>query len=108
MTRPALATAFALAVVAAAGAPSRMAWADPPTVTAQPPAPAVPTVAISPAQLLSAADADLDAGNLDAAAALYDQIAREYPNAPEANEARRALKIITLHRGPTQPPGAFV
>jgi len=108
MRRPALATTFALAVAAAAAAPCRIAWADPPTVTAQPPPPAVPTVAISPAQLLSTADAAVDAGNLDAAAGLYDQIARAYPNAPEANEARRALKIIAIQRGPAPPPGALV
>ncbi|HMF41007.1 MAG TPA: tetratricopeptide repeat protein [Polyangia bacterium] len=106
MTRRTRVTTFALAVAAAAGAPARNAWADPTTVTAQPPPPA-PSVVVSPAQLLSSADAAVDAGNLDAAAGLYDQIAREYPDAPEANEARRALKIIAIRHGPA-PAGAFV
>ncbi|HEY7374396.1 MAG TPA: hypothetical protein VIF57_19690 [Polyangia bacterium] len=94
---------FALAAaMAAAGLPAGAAWAQ-----AEPPIPApAPAVTMSPAQLLAAADAAIDAGNLDAAAALYDQLAREHPAAPEANEARRALKIITVRRAPGPPPGA--
>jgi len=109
MTRSAAARSLAFAAVVAAGATSRPARAEPPTVTAQPPAPyPAPSVAMSPAQLLVSADAAIDAGNLDAATALYDQIAREHPDSPEANAARRALKIISIHRGPIAPPGAIV
>jgi hypothetical protein len=109
ITRSAAARSLAFAAAVAAGATSRPARAEPPTVTAQPPPPvAAPSVAMSPAQLLASADAAIDAGNMDAAAALYDQIAREYPNSAEANEARRALKIISIHRGPIAPPGAIV
>jgi hypothetical protein len=97
------AATFAIAALTAAlGAPVGAAWAQ-----AEPPIPApAPSVVMSPAQLLAAADAAIDAGNLDAAAALYDQLTREHPTAPEADEARRALKIITLRRAPGPAPGA--
>jgi hypothetical protein len=106
------ATTFALAAAAVlAGVAPRGALAQEPPIAAPPPPPAqqpppAPSVVTSPAQLLAAADAAIDAGNLDAAAALYDQITREHPESPEANEARRALKIIILRRGPT--PNALV
>jgi hypothetical protein len=106
------ATRFALAAAAmVAGVAPRGALAqEPPSAAPQPPPaqpppaqppPPAPSVAMSPAQLLAAADAAIDVGNLEAAAALYEQITREHPAAPEANEARRALKIIVLRRGPT-------
>jgi hypothetical protein len=99
---------FALAVATAVGGlSSGAAWAQQAEPPIQAPAPtSAPSVTMSPAQLLAAADAAIDAGNLDAAAALYDQLTREYPTAPEANEARRALKIITLRRAPSPVPGA--
>jgi lysophospholipase L1-like esterase len=78
--------AFAVLASVAAIVP-RVARAQEPAVTG-------PAVAMTPAQLLGAADAAIDAGNIEAAALLYDQLAREHPTAPEANEARRALKII--------------
>jgi hypothetical protein len=95
--RHAAATTIALAAsVGIAAAAPRLAWA-------QDPAPGeVPAATASPAQLLAAADAAVDAGNLDAAAALYDQLAREHPASQQANEARRALKIIAARRLP--PP----
>jgi hypothetical protein len=94
---------IALAILAGVSgvAPGR-ASAQEPDVTA----PAAPPVTTSPAQLLGAADAAIEAGNLDAAASLYDQLAREYPGAPEAHEARRALKIIAVRR--TQLPAPAV
>jgi len=94
---------IALAVLAGVSgvAPGR-ASAQEPDVTA----PAAPPVATSPGQLLGAADAAVEAGNLDAAAALYDQIAREFPGASEAHEARRALKIIAVRRTQLPAPAA--
>ena len=94
---------IALAVLAGVTgvAPGR-ASAQEPAVTA----PAAPAVTMSPAQLLGAADAAIDAGNIDAAAALYDQLAREHPGAPEANEARRALKILAARRTQLPVPAA--
>ena len=62
------------------------------------PAPAPAT----PAELLTAADAAVDAGNLEAAAPIYERLAREHAASPEAGEARRALRIIAARR----PPGA--
>jgi hypothetical protein len=69
---------------------------EPPGVIA-PPAPAT----VSPAQLLGAADTAVDAGNLEAAAGFYDQLARFYPETPEASEARRALKILAARQAQT-------
>src|SRR5436190_7601967 len=88
MNRSAVTIALAILAGVTGVAPGR-ASAQEPDVTA----PAAPPVTTSPAQLLGDADAAIEAGNLDAAAALYDQLAREYPGAPEAHEARRALKI---------------
>jgi hypothetical protein len=45
-------------------------------------------------ELIEAADAAVEGGNLDRAGGLYDRLLREYPISPEADEARRALKII--------------
>jgi hypothetical protein len=52
--------------------------------------------------LLAAADAAVDAGNLDLARSLYDRLAQEFPNAPEARDARRALRILAV-RAPAPP-----
>jgi hypothetical protein len=96
--------ALACAVGAAGLSPSRAAAQapEPPGVIA-PPAPAT----VSPAQLLGAADTAVDAGNLEAAAGLYDQLARFYPDTPEAGEARRALKILAARQvqGAAGAPG---
>ena len=99
MNRPAAMIAFALLAGVAATAP-RIARAQDPTVVAP------PSVATTPAQLLGAADAAIDAGNIDAASALYDQLAREHPGAPEASEARRALKILAARRTQLPVPAA--
>ena len=98
MTRPA--ATIALAVLTGVVAMPRIARAQEPGLTA-PPAPA-PT----PAQVLGFADAAIDAGNIDGAAALYEQIVREHPTEPEANEARRALKILGVRRAQPQLPAA--
>jgi hypothetical protein len=109
MRRRTTATTLALAAAAAAAATcSGRAWAQEPPIPAPAAAAAAPTVTMSPAQLLGTADAAIDAGNLDAAAALYDQIVREYPTSPEARDAQRALKIIAAGRKPGAVPGAFV
>jgi len=71
-------------------------------VVEPPPSAATPPVAMSAAELLAAGDAAVDAGNLEAAAASYDRLAREHATSPEAGEARRALKIIAARRA--QPP----
>lgn len=60
-----------------------------------------PEVAGSSVARLEAADAALDAGQLDRAAQLYELIARETPGSPEAVQARRALKILTITRAPS-------
>jgi len=96
--------AVAAIAFASASASARAAAPEPPIAPPPPPPPmgepsVVPALATSPAQLLAAADAAVDTGNLDAAAALYDQIARDHPTSPEASEARRALKIIMVRRG---------
>src|SRR6478609_6664215 len=90
--------ALACAVGAAGLSPSRaVAQAPEPPGAIAPPVPAT----VSPAQLLVAADAAIDAGNLEAAAGFYDQLARFYPETPEASEARRALKILAARQAQT-------
>jgi hypothetical protein len=92
----------AAAALATAGAARADDAPPPPTVSvpgapaqgAPPPAPAPAT----PAELLAAADAAVDAGNLEAAAPIYDRLAREHAASPEAGEARRALKIIAARK----------
>jgi outer membrane protein assembly factor BamD (BamD/ComL family) len=101
MNRSSVAIALAVLAGATGVAPGRV-WAQEPAV----PTPAEPAATMSPAQLLAAADAAIEAGNLDGAAVLYDQVARQHPEAPEASEARRALKIIAARR--TQLPAAAV
>ena len=58
---------------------------------------------MTPHELIEAADAAVDAGNLDRAGGLYDRLVREFPTVPEAAEARRALKIIGA-RDRSAPP----
>jgi hypothetical protein len=62
------------------------------------PAPAEP--AATPAGLLAAADAAVAAGDLVTARSLFERLAAEFPTLPEANEARRALKIIAVRVPP--------
>ena len=101
MKRSAAAT---LALVAFVGAPVL----SPPTAAAQePPIVIAPPVAVAtPAQLLASADAAVDAGDLQAAAGLYDQLARFFPDTPEAAEARRALRILAARQVQPAAPGA--
>lgn len=56
--------------------------------------------------MLEAADAALDAGDLDRAAALYDRLVREAPTSTEASQAVRALKILSVARSPSSSPSA--
>jgi|GEM_PF-2014684 len=70
------------------------------------PAPPVPVfravpAAETPAGVLSAADAALDAGDLNRARTLFGQLIKAYPTSTEAREARRALKVLT--RAQTRP-----
>jgi hypothetical protein len=83
----------AAAVVAAAG-PARADEAMPPFPQSAPAAPVVVAPLATAADVLAAADAAIDASNLEAAKPLYEQLVREHPSSPEAGEARRALKII--------------
>jgi hypothetical protein len=64
-----------------------------PTVTAPAAAPvaAAPT---TPAELLQAADAAIEAGELARATVYYERVATDHPAALEAGEARRALRIL--------------
>jgi hypothetical protein len=59
------------------------------------PAPSQAPAATTPANLLAAADTAVDAGNLELARSLFERLVAEHPGAPEASEARRALKILT-------------
>jgi hypothetical protein len=62
------------------------------------PAPPQAPAATGPTDLLAAADGAVDAGNLELARSLYERLVLEHASAPEANEARRALKIITARQ----------
>ena len=88
-----------------APAPSAAPGVPSPAPSAPAAAPAVAPVAAPPSSL-EAADAAVDAGNLNLARAIYEQVIREHPDAPEAAEARRALKIIAAARasGVAAPP----
>jgi hypothetical protein len=55
---------------------------------------------VAPAGLLADADAAISAGNLALARSLFERLASEFPTAPEATEARRALAIIVLRTSP--------
>ena len=56
--------------------------------------PTTAPVTSAPGALLDLADAAVDAGKLELAKALYERLVNEHPSAPEAGEARRAIKII--------------
>jgi hypothetical protein len=100
-----VAAAVAAAGVARAQNPELPpAPAPPPPVRDTPAAPVVVPAPATAAELLAAADAAVDAGNLDAAASTYDRLAREHAASPEAAEARRALKIIAARNA--RPGGA--
>jgi hypothetical protein len=88
---------LAAAGVLAVAAPRSVRADEPVVVDAPAPAPT------TSAELLASADAAVDAGNLQTAAAVYDRIVREHASSPEAGEARRALKIIAAIR--MAPPG---
>jgi hypothetical protein len=98
-------SAWAVAVVLAAAGTARADEPMPPFPQSAPAAPVVVSPLATPADLLAAADAAVDAGNLEEAGRLYEQLAREHPSSPEANAARRALKIIAA-RNRTAPPAA--
>ncbi len=55
-----------------------------------------PTPAATAAGLLSEADAAIEVGNLPRAHFLFRRVAVEFPDAPEANEARRVLRIFDV------------
>lgn len=83
---------------------------EPPGVAVTPaasePAGGPPAATTAAASLLAAADAAVDAGNLDLARSLYDRLAREFPDAPEGRDARRALRIMAVRAaspGPARP-----
>jgi hypothetical protein len=50
----------------------------------------------TPAGLLAEADAAVGAGDLSRARSLFEWLATAFPAAPEANEARRALRIVAV------------
>jgi hypothetical protein len=78
------------------GGPARAE--EPPTVTVTPGEPAGPggpaAAPTTAPNLLAAADAAVDAGNLELARALYERVVTEFAGTPEGRDARRALKII--------------
>jgi hypothetical protein len=101
--RRAVATVVAVALAAAVGL-SRSAFAAEPAAAVPAPPPVATAGSTTPEGLLAAADAAVDAGSLDLARDLYQQIVAEHPQAPEASEARRALKIIAA-RARSTPAG---
>jgi hypothetical protein len=59
--------------------------------------PATPArLQVTPAGLLAAADAAVGAGDLPLARSLFERVIVQFPASSEANEARRALKLITV------------
>jgi hypothetical protein len=58
------------------------------------PAPAAAEPAATPTGLLAAADVAVAAGDLNLARLHFEHLATQFPNTPEANEARRALRIM--------------
>ena len=110
-----LSIGFALS--ARAAEPTASPSAAPPASSTTPPAGATPGPAVAPpvvplpaappsaADLLAAADAAVDAGNLNLARARYQRVVAEHPEAPEAIEARRALKVMALHAPPPDAAG---
>lgn len=103
-----LVSALAAAAVLAATGAARADEPMPPFAQPAPVAPEVVSAPATPADLLAAADAAVDAGNLEAAGPLYEQLAREHPSSPEAGEARRALKIIAARNRPAPDGGDSV
>lgn len=67
-----------------------------------PPASVAPSA--TPGQLISAADAAIGTGNWQLARLLFTRLAVEFPTSPEANEARRALRILGLQGSPAGCP----
>jgi len=112
-TRVAIVVALAMSFARAAGAAEPVAAPD---VTARAPATSPSAQdAPTPAERLAQADAAVDAGDLPLARALYERVVAESPGAPEANEARRALKILAARLaapapaasgGDAQPPAS--
>ena len=78
----------------------------PPTPPAE--VPAAAATSETPAGMLSAADAALDAGELDRARVLFEALIKVSPTSTEAGEARRALKALTARaqRRPAPAPAA--
>jgi hypothetical protein len=95
----------------AADAPPVAPPPAPPAATlsqSAPPPAAAPALATGPrgaAELLAAADAAVEAGDLAAARSLYARLAAEHPGTSEAREARRALRILDA-RLAAAPAGA--
>jgi hypothetical protein len=94
--------AAAAALVATGAARADDALPVPTVSVPDAPAPAPATAA----ELLAAADAAVDAGNLEAAAPIYERLAREHAASAEAGEARRALRIIAVRRLPARAAAA--
>ena len=87
-----LLSVWAVAAGLAAAGTARADEPMPPFPQSAPGAPVVVAPLATPADVLAAADAAVDASNLEAARPLYEQLVREHPSSPEAGEARRALK----------------
>jgi hypothetical protein len=68
------------------------------------PAPVQAAPSVTSAGLLAAADAAVAAGDLELARSLFQGLAAQFPSTPEANEARRALKIIAARLPAAHPP----
>ena len=103
-----LLSVWAAAAGLAAAGTARADEPMPPFPQAAPGAPVVVAPLATPADVLAAADAAVDASNLEAARPLYEQLVREHPSSPEAGEARRALKIIAAGNRSAPPAAADV
>jgi hypothetical protein len=63
--------------------------------------PAPTQEALTPAGLLTSADAAIETGDLQRARALFEKLLAGFPATPEAREARRALRIMAARATPT-------
>jgi hypothetical protein len=75
---------------------SRPAWA------AEQAEPVATTERATADDLLTAADAAVDAGDLILARKHYAHVVADYPGSPEAKQARRALRILDVHPATTR------
>ncbi|MFZ5471541.1 MAG: tetratricopeptide repeat protein [Myxococcota bacterium] len=97
---------FLLGAVFLLVAPSALAQPESRVPLLAPPSPPPQPAALPSLELLAEADAALDRGELDKARLLYERIAREFAETPEAHAAERVLKALRLAAGRQLVTGA--